>query len=671
MAALLALFLALAPQLAPGSELDGFPRGTIAGHLDVRDTPSEPTAARIRYEKVGSARCQGPECEGEVECAVEKRVFTCSLPVGVFDLRLQLAEASPSFYWQVGVPSEGTVDLGEVPVRPGGAITGWSAVSEVSLVLRPAVVQEPRARSEKDRLRARSIRTSVDESGRFAISAIPAGIYDLFVEPQTGSEWASKKLAGIAVEEGEELALGPIRLDPTLGVTVFLNPPIDPYGQPWRVRLSQAIRPRHYEQVPAPDVADDGGVWELTGLVPGPYVLEVGTELDPRWSHRNLELEPGGGDLLLDIGLDYVPLVGSVVTADGDPVRGVTLWFGGRYGPEAIRMDADADGVFRGYVPHEGRWPLEIARSGIEGTMILEPIDLESPPGGEDVELEIELPDTRVAGRVLNEQGHPVTGAVVQVVNAERRRREVQIVTDDEGRFEVVGVRPGPLLVQASHQESQSDWHSVQAVDGMTSADLSVILHTPHRLSGMVAGPTGPMMGAVLFAMPRSGTILPGRMVRQVTDSRGSFQLPLPAGTTTFDLIVLAPGSAARVFPVTLDPSGETPLDVVVEPAASGGVLTLDLGDRPMSQVILGHRGAKVSLLPLMEWGRPSDSDGRFVLPAMEWGDYQVCTGSPAGEGLNCSTGQLPSAGTLELRLAETTDEAESQMDKALTRRSQ
>ncbi len=68
----------------------------------------------------------------------------------------------------------------------------------------------------------------------------------------------------------------------------------------------------------------------------------------------------------------------------------------------------------------------------------------------------------RLEGRVIDEAGRPVEGALVAVIEASAPVPEIALVTDEDGRF-ALGVRPGRYRLQATTRDGRrgdSPWSS-------------------------------------------------------------------------------------------------------------------------------------------------------------------------------------------------------------------
>lgn len=598
------------------------------------------------------------EVEGDapvVGCPVIDHQFFCRLAAGRHDLRLLAEGYAPTYFWDLRAAEGESVRVGPVELHPGASISGWVEPSAATIELVPSMAETLETQGSADRLRRRTVESAPDERGFFQLRDLPAGTFDLKAVPPTGSGLAPLQVDRISLATGESLALGaPLSLPTKSRLQVYLDPPVDPYGEPWRVALGRFGRGYRVSAVDAPEAADQAGFWSVEVPDPGRYVLEVGTALGPRWIRDELTVEAGQGDLLRTIDIETVAVRGEVMTADGDAVRPATIWFGGRFGAEKVRMDTDGGGVFRGYLPREGEWPLEISTRQVAVALRLEPVEIELKPGDREVELRLELPDTRLRGLVVDDDEQALAGVPVQVVNSDVGRLEMQLLTDEEGRFEVEGLRPGGLMARAELGDMESTWVPVQLIESMEGPEIRLVVGRGREVVGRVMSSAGPVPGASLMLMPHSVGPAPSRSIRAATDHEGRFRVSAPAATQRLDLVVMAVGFSARILSLDLR-SGEEDLELWVEPATAGGQLVLALGDRPVGSASLLRGSATSGLLILSEWSRLHGEYGRdqdlIRLPAMEAGDYQLCAFDEAGR--TCRSGYLRPSGELELVLPE------------------
>jgi hypothetical protein len=451
-------------------------------------------------------------------------------------------------------------------------------------------------------------------------------------------------------------------LDRPTSFALQIEPPIDPFGQRWRIALHTRGSSRRGE-------ASEEGIWSTSELSPGDYTLMVSDSLDSHWAREELRLDPGDESIRVDV--PVVPVRGTVRRGD-EPVL-ATLWFGGASsGGVRIRFDTDREGAFEGYLPREGEWPVEIAEETSGLRLALDPVDIRRPDGKQVADVEVAIPDTKLPGEVVDELGRAVPEAIVETTSFQdakgRPRRPSRFRSDAEGKFEIRGLPTGPTAVQARLDERASDWAQVALPEGREGPYLKLVLRRDAELRGRLLSANGPVPGAVVSAFPEMSAQPVGEGVEDVTGPDGSFMLRLPAGSPAATLLVMAPGFALRMARVTLD--SKAPLEITAE--AGGGTLVLETGQRfdqagrPFPMTWLVHDGTFTSPYFLQRWPRllrhdpGAQPEGTLVLPQVMAGYYALCAGSDATRALRqgqeapvarCSGGFLAPHGQLTLRV--------------------
>ena len=156
-----------------------------------------------------------------------------------------------------------------------------------------------------------------------------------------------------------------------------------------------------------------------------------------------------------------------------------------------------------------------------------------------------------------------------------------------------------------------------------------------------------------------------GTVHRLTTDLVGRFKTRVAPWMTPLTLLVLAPGSAARILSAPVSP--DRPLEVAVEPM--GGRLVLDLSRLPELSAgaggdrlfpMLAHGGGTVAPGAAPPLGRPPRGGrqrGGYLGPADDGaGRLRLCVALPGSSGEAwtsplCASGTLPLGGELLLSL--------------------
>lgn len=486
-------------------------------------------------------------------------------------------------------------------------------------------------------------RVTTDDEGRFLFPLLGGGAYSVIVTRNDDEPFEPPPV--LVAARGLTHLSEPILLDADRLLEVFVSPVTDPHGQPWRLHLLRRTGERSLAEVPGTEShATLGGDWSAA-VGPGEYRLRVEDSTRSLWHQESVTV--ADEELpVLEISIPYVPVEGRVSFADGDPVTGI-LWFGGRHGGRSLRIDTDEDGRFVGVVPDAGDWAIDLEREDLGLLQHLGRHRVARPDGHPFARLDLELPDTHLRGRAVDDRGLGVEAIPVMIVDPAARRHH-RIRTDSEGEFELRGVAPGLLLVKAEAPGIESAWTRIHLQEKLEPPLLELVLLGQTLLRGSVTAGGRAVSGAQLRAMVRS-SLGASETIDATTDPSGRFEIEVPTGATALDVLVLPPGYAASALHVVL--SGEsTSLDLAVE--SSGGTLEVALGEmsEPMDLVFVAN-GATIPATFFEYWASLAGGgrgDGRWTIPRLASGEYAVCLRS--ARGLQCDTGILVSGGALVLR---------------------
>lgn len=590
------------------------PTGTVRGVLEL---PAEDQAVGEISVHYSPSPAPGDRklAAATVTCPVRDRIWSCELPAGsALDLRLKAGSLVPVYLWGIEVEPGKVRNVGAIALRKGASVVGWVETEEGRMPEAASVRLSPEQEGQPDfiameRLAALALSVRTNDRGFFQVEGVPAGRYELTVELDG---YGPARISPIDVRPDleaqvvERIVLGrPVTLD------LAIQPPSDPYGNPWRIVLS-AVPPASGKH---DGIASPAGRWLRSGVAPGLYRLILAGDMGSRWHDEEIFVERGLGPLAVEV--PVVEIEGRLSRGD-EPLSG-TLWFGGRSEPRRIRFDADEEGRFHGFLSEEGVWPVELM--GEEVRVSLDPVEVRKPKGKRSAAVEIAVPDTLLAGEVVDEQGRPVPGAQVWAHHAEKLRRaeDNRVRTDDEGRFEIRGLPPGLISAQAEDGPRTSGWSQATVSEEAEGPPLRLVLKDGFELRGRVFSSSGPVAGARVLGLPEIGQAGISQSAEAVTDPAGEIRLSLPSGTRMLNLWVAAPGFARRMMKVAV--AHEQPLEIGVEPVS--GTLVLELPEDGAALLVHGGMFAPPQLL--LQSGRPQK---KAVLPAMEIGDYALCAGA-------------------------------------------
>jgi hypothetical protein len=468
----------------------------------------------------------------------------------------------------------------------------------------------------------------------------------------------------IEVQEGLETELiWPLDLQRPAVVEICLEPPVPPgirrRGDTWKATLHAETTELRQ---PLAGTVDDGGCWRREDIQPGWYRLAITDGRRSHWMQRLISIQPG--EMRLDLEVPLIAVEGTI-TRGGQPIHARLIFerlrpAEGEEPAETRRivLYSDFSGSFIGGLTEEGRWWVRASFDSSRTEQFLEAVDVEESERG-PTRIDLEVPDTELAGRVVNEDGDGIAHAAVSAYRLPIDARsgsspKSRTATDAEGRFDFEGLAAGRYQVSAFTAGGSAT--AEIGVDELSATpEVELVIADSHELRGRVGSARGPVIGARIVAHPELKTPRVIAVQSVVSDVEGEFVLSVPPDAISLRLLVLPPGHAARLLRIAANHQGSLVVAVddvggklVVSGGAAGGLL-----DR--SRLIAG--GVEFDLTLLRDWsllgtGRPPGLDGSWTLPMMSPGDYTLCppSGSP------CESGFLAPFGALVLTLPSTED---------------
>jgi hypothetical protein len=426
-----------------------YPTGEVRVPIELGALEDGPTAIEARFEPAPPRGASDDGAQGRVECPVEQRVARCRVPSGTMDLRFSAPPWSPNYRFGVVVDPQAVSAVEPMELIRGASISGWVAREDGDDIPEGATVELDLAGLGEEtappgsRLELVRQRVEVGERGFFQFLGVRPGVYDLTAR---AGGFAPGRLIRVEARPDLESSLAdPLVLARPVELRLTLDPPTDPWGEPWRVRWSHLSA--NGERIHSFDDAEvpSDGILTREGLAPGSYRIAFDGQGESRWLEREIDLHAGATDHFLSIPL--VEIEGSVTRGD-EPVSG-RLWFGGHDGYRRIPIDIDEDGEFAGYLPEAGRWPVEWLSPGSEDSVALRPVEV---PDESRARIDLEIPDTELIGEVVDADGRPAAGATVRAVGVrgeDDASIQAEASADDEGRFRITGLEAGTYGVGA------------------------------------------------------------------------------------------------------------------------------------------------------------------------------------------------------------------------------
>lgn len=612
------------------------PTGVLEGTVTAPAGVRPPQKIETRFRSAPGAE-EPLEGEHSQPCSVEGEKLRCELPAGALDLRLASRGFVSVYLWGLEVAAGRGRSLGSLSFRPGASVIGWVAAADEGFDPKAAQVtlapQSAGASLRADTLERQAsleLKTKANTRGFFSLGGVAPGSYRLTVKHPG---FAPARVSPVVVREGVEVELPAVELAPPLALEVHVQPLRDPFHNRWLVELLQeAAMPGVLEPV-ADGSLDEAGIFHARGLEPGTYRLRVADSRGSRWHAETLELT---ADSRHEVMLPFQRLEG-LLTLAGEPLPGATVFFGGRSSEERVVVGSNEEGNFYVFLPRRESWVADIDKESIHLRARVEGIRVDKEPGEPWAKVEIEVPDTRVFGKVVDEAGQPLPRALVEVKGPGEGESH-QVFADEDGAFEVRGFGEGRWQLEAQYRtdaRSPTFWTpvtSVEVEEGFPTGPVRLVARKGREISGIVVAPNGNgVPGATVVAVLEHPASTPSLEIPyQVTGVDGAFQIQVPGEVAAVQLQVFPPGFAVRQMRVGL-PRDE-PVFVPVDPV--GGTLVLVAGSSAAALPEGFLRRAAVFgeflyYTPFLRvWagihGLHAEPD-RLVVPSMEPGVYTAC----------------------------------------------
>lgn len=567
---------------------------------------------------------------GTTTCALRERKWTCDVPAGQLDLQFSLAGFATEFRWGVNVVPEQPANAGKLDFTPGSSLSGSLQLHENQKgTLERTEVSIAHANAGPGD-RVRRLVAVANARGFFQFKGVPPGQYlvratgkDLVTQPRT-----------VDVIAGVNAALRtPLVMASPRRASITLTPPLDSHGEPWLVELyATSWGPA---ELIGQSLAAESGLWTSAGLIPGNYLLYVRQKNQALWKIHELIMP--ADDVALVLPVEGQRIVGRVML--GDRPLAATIQFGSEYGEPLV---ADESGRFEGIVPKSAESKARILVTS-DVPAIRRHVEVEGAltPDG-DLSYEIQLPNTTILGRTVDEKGTPIAFAILTVRSFEPDLFE-QPSSGEDGSFQLAGYEPGSYRLQAESFKKKSAVVEVDASESSSLASIDVVLREEEEVRGEVTMGSVRIAAANIYGLPRDTST--SSVPHAQSDVNGRFVLALPPGTRTYDVIAFSPGFATTAGRIVRDPKRI----LSVETAQHGGTLIVDApeGSRP---VLVRDRGEFSLQWVAQETGgsvRTEDGIQRFVVPNLEPGDYQVCWNG------KCAAVFVPRLATVSLSVAD------------------
>jgi hypothetical protein len=650
-------------------QLDFWPLGTISGRVQVRQKEIAPPKAVIVKTVAAPAVFNRPAMPpGVLTCPVDKEGrWNCSLPAATFDLVVTAEGFTPHYRWAIAVPPAKSLDLGSFQFERGGSVAAWVAVeggkidpaqAKGRLSFVSACDTDAAAMLKMEGF---AVERPVSKDGFLQFTGLAPGSYSLEVR-QPGL--APARVAGVIVTPQAETFLPtPLLLTRPIALDFEIVPPLDERGEPWRAQATRRAEASQPDPIVFDGRAAEDGRFTVPEQSPGWFRVAV---LDSRGNRVHSEPERQlDASQLHRIELHRIAVEGQLRL--GSRPLAATLWFGGQYGEKRVRMEADEDGRFTGLLPSQEAWMVDV--DAAEPRIQLRTRTEVQPDSSGKAKVEIDLPDTRVFGRVLDANGKPASGAAVVVTALGTDQR---VDADPTGAFEVRGLPEGPLgLIASDGGAGVSERAVVNTAGRGTVGPVELRLRAVHRLSGTVVSPYGPVAGAHIVALANAPAVGGGQAS---TGPGGTFSLELPSNVIALTAVVKAPGFGTQAFPIAVD---DKPVSLRVSHSLGDIAIAMPRTaaefQKENLRVALFQNGIEVPLTALREDVSTSDPSAPNGTPILRLanlapGSYSACIAQKQvdskgslehnpGAAIACDSGELGAWASLRLSLSRAAED--------------
>ncbi len=622
-----------ADQTMAGFEL--WPAATVTGQA-VFPERSSGSDVTLRLRAAGGRQREGGPEKAEVPCPIVDGHFACNVPAGVWDVAARVRGHVSVFFWDRPLPTGAPADLGTLTFLPGASVIGTvvSSEKEAPKAGECRVTLHPSGETRGARRQAAisPLSAAVNEKGFFSIARVPPGRYQL-VASQVGFAPASQEV--LVLEGAEASVKRPLELGRPRRVEVYLAPPQDPWGKPWRVALLEKVEGRGID-IRGDSPASLGGVWSFEGAsTTGRYQVRVQTSDAHNWytDDEVFSAKDSPTKRMVTVGMESVR--GSLHLGK-KPLQG-TVVFGKEFGSVSVPLRSDETGSIEGFLPRIGKWNASVSAENPPVKRTLD-VEVRRASAAHGV-FEIRLPDAALHGEVLLEDGQPATRATVTVRSRSGAESNQQRV--DTGAFRFEGLSAGTYTVSAEGAGTYSDEATVTLRDDETGTPepVRLVLKKKDWLRLRLVGPSGGgVVGFPVWFLPSSDGSTEGYYSKP-TDAEGRVTVSVRGGQSQKCVAVFGGGYATKVIAL---PVGDEQL---VQLGSVGGTILAGEGSPP---AVLIHGGCR---LPVPFLVRNAGSDGR-TLSNLEPGPWALCLWGPGDRGGGtspCRSGQLDPFGTLDL----------------------
>jgi hypothetical protein len=569
------------------------PRGATPQSLQARVfAPPEQSANPLTTTEAGHP----------LDCTLHELGWDCVAPADVaFDLRLDSAGFAPVHYWSVVARAGAALTLEPRPMVHGASVSGWvegpdgKPLANAQLALSPAAV----ALGEEARVASRAAATRTNRRGFFQFSGIAGGEYRLV---SRADGLSPVLLPVLNVRDGENLTWPrAIRHLQYAQLELRLTPPSSADGKPWVVSLEERIPLTDVMQPPLRKAAQADGVWRAEKLRADAYSAAVADSNGAVLERFSVDLSNSG---LTTIPLTIHRIAIRGVLRFGDEPLKARIRFAQNNGRSLV-VDTNVLGEFAAAFPAAGRWTPTIYPHGDDGPKITaKPVIV--PETADADAIEIRLPGGRIRGTVVNGSDAPEKAAVHV---AAKGALAAQVITGDDGTFDLIGIEEGEYEVDAEGMSGSSMPEATHVAAG-EATELRIRLEKSHTFAATIVTPSGMPASGALVRSSRDGG---ATWSEQFTGVDGRFEYD---ASTMRPLLLAVITNTYPVLIAELSPQEKNAPAFMLQPR--GGLL------RAKSRAFVSRGGMRAAMEMLFTPGTPGGAyNGAAYL---EPGVYSVCT---------------------------------------------
>ncbi|HEX9982018.1 MAG TPA: hypothetical protein VGF69_02020 [Thermoanaerobaculia bacterium] len=540
----------------------------------------------------------------KVSCPVdEKGEWRCRLPALPLDVRLEASGFAPHYVWDAALSQARAVTVPPINLTRGASIAGWIAsdvkdadLTKATVRLSPLTYGVP---THELRLSASTARPN--RRGFFQFTGVPAGTWRLWAEAPAHSR--APALEVNVSGQGETVAKKALLLGRLADVGVAVSPAVDHTGKAWQLRLLRYDTETPYQVTVAKGMVSPDGHWSGKAVETGLYAVELADSTGAVQASQRIDVEPDMAEVF--IAVESVAVTGRVHIGD----RGVAARL--KFTPgsgELVTATSGDDGEFRLVLPFEGMWKLEPKLIGNDQSFEEEKVEI-----ARDRKLDVALPSGHISGRVVDEDDNPVKAGVLIF----RQGKPIADILAEDGTFELVGIKPGAVLIEAQSKRGRSSPMNVE-IDEDTDPVTLVVRRSVKYEAWLTTAAGHPVAGAQITYRSPLASILG----QQTSSPSGRFSIEPEPGTTSITMAIVAPGLPAKLIELPLGDPAER-IHIVMNDA--GGRLIVRSLDQTVRSGAAQGRLRWLLPTPYIGAGMPSWITEEGVVVYLEPGEYTLC----------------------------------------------